>query len=175
MSIFPFSGKKWIEKINKFAKILSPTLTFPKFLRNDSFVKNLRNLVSCKYFMKNIPFDWNTYLRQVLLLCWNFKKATTHSYFRILLQVIFAKMQNEVLQKNLRKCENENFQPVLRKAHTKFSSVRPHKIPILLCWNLRMFYYKIFMTTASGLQLSNHFLPVSDPNLLSSLHTTNCS
>jgi hypothetical protein len=31
------------------------------------------------------------------------------------------------------------------------------------------------MTTASGLQLSNHFLPVNDPNLFPSLHSTHCS
>ncbi len=53
---FRFQTKK-NGKNYQVCKNFSPTLTFPKFLRSDIFVKNLRNLVSCKYFMKNIPFD----------------------------------------------------------------------------------------------------------------------
>jgi hypothetical protein len=40
-------------------------------------------------------------------------------------------MQNEFSQ-TLRKCENENFEPVLRTAHTKPLSVRPHKVFTLI-------------------------------------------
>jgi hypothetical protein len=157
---FLFRGKLLWKKFTLLRKYKVIHILSRNSFRNESSGENLRNFMFCKYIMKI------SHLIQIFETSFAFFVETLRRWQHFHIFVYFAKMRK-----------------------WKFWAIptySPHKIlvckapqsfyPHLLKFsNLRVFYYEIFMATASGLQLSNHFLPVSDPNLFPSLHATHCS